>query len=137
MKYIFRYGRVKPSELSNRVWVPGRGFRQLHPLTCIYRKLERETQFYTKLEESILAEGVRNPIFANAFDGETYCSYGASRLWIAAKHDIELPIIIADYDGQWNNFKRLTTHKQIKELFDMPIWIHKTEEGVTLLPAAP
>jgi hypothetical protein len=138
----FRYGKIVPSDISSSVWAPNRELRPLKPCTAAYNKLQQRTRFYTKLEESMLKEGVRNPIFANAFGGQTHVRYGTSRLWIASKHGdkIELPIIIADYDDQWTHFEELETHNDIQDKFDIPIWVVEETGGVggiTITPINP
>lgn len=97
------------------------GSRELKPPKCWYNKLEQEYQFYTKLRESMEREGVRNPIFCNSFDEGTFCRYGTSRLWLARGLDLDVPAVVADYVGRWDNLEELHTEEEIREKFiDQP-----------------
>jgi len=135
----WRYGKIVPSDISSKVWAPNRNLRELKPCPAAYAKLEKHNHFYTRLEQSIIEEGVRNPIFANAFGGETYVRYGCSRLWTCSKHGdrFELPIVIADYDDQWTHFEELITDDDIKDKYDIPVWIVRKDGDVTITPIHP
>ncbi len=94
----------------------------------------KEEDFFTKLEESILDEGFRNPILVRcgwhpvesfAFGLKGWCrqlesklplemqedskkilvSYnsGGSRLWVAQKHNLKIPCLIADFIGRFSD----------------------------------
>ena len=66
-------------------------------------------------------EGVRNPIFCNSFDEGTFCRYGTSRLWLARGLDLDVPAVVADYVGRWDNLEELHTEEEIREKFiDQP-----------------
>jgi hypothetical protein len=134
--YTFRYGIIKPSDISSQTGKPGR-YRNLKPDVSWMQKLEAHNKFYSRLEASILEEGVRNPIFANSVSSGTHCRYGISRLWTCSKHGIELPIIIADYVGAWEHFRELKTDDEIKDLYDIPIWIVRDGDEVTITPVPP
>jgi hypothetical protein len=121
-----RYGVVPSGAISDSVIVKNPmygtpigkwGSRPVKPPMNWYRKLEQENQFYTKLEASILEQGFRNPIFCNAIQEGTFSRYGTSRLWIAKKHNLDIPCVIADYTGEWEHLELLTTEDQIREKF--------------------
>ena len=82
-----------------------------------YEQLASRFKFYTKLEESILKEGFRNPIFCNSIREGTFSRVGTSRLWIARKHELEIPCIIADYVDRWEDLELLETEEDIRSKF--------------------
>jgi len=86
------------------------------------KNMNKKSGFYTKLEESILKDGFRNPISVRC----GWCSnhksvslpiemqedstkilicdnHGGSRLWVAQKHNLKIPCIIADFVGRFSN----------------------------------
>ena len=105
--YTIRYGILDANQLSSTVLVRGNpgygeqigedGSRPVPPDISTYRKLEAETGFYTRLEGSILSNGVRNPIFCESIDEGTFVIYGASRLWIAQKNNLTITCVNAAY----------------------------------------
>ena len=97
------------------------GTRPVKPPQSWVGKLEHKNQFYTKLEESILKEGFRNPIFCNSIEQGTFSRVGTSRLWIAKKHKLDVPCIIADYVDRWTDLEELKTEQDIRGKFqDQP-----------------
>ena len=127
---VIRYGILDPKELSDWVLVTnkhygngigGFGSRPVKPPLDWIRKLESRNQFYTRLEESILKEGIRNPIFCNSIAEGTFSRVGTSRLWIAKKHKIPVPCIIADYVDRWTELEELNGEDEIRAKFqDQP-----------------
>jgi len=118
------------------------------------KTLNDDRQFYIKLEKSILKEGFRNPILVTA----GYCPKikdrgrngrlpifmqqdhskiltcninGGSRLWIAQKHNLEIPCIISDFVDRFTQFRLL---KNIDDIFscykDKPQKILVTKDGI-------
>ncbi|MFA5489580.1 MAG: hypothetical protein WC284_10220 [Candidimonas sp.] len=78
------------------------------------KRWNRACNFYKRLEESVLQEGFRNPIVVSnggipkrllsripsEFHNGLVChTLGGSRLWVAQKHDMEIPCIINDFIG--------------------------------------
>lgn len=79
-------------------------------------ELLRKNKFYTELEKSILEKGFINPIMINAgfcppIDHRKLpnamkknpseilvcCKWGGSRLYIAQKHNLEIPCLVSDF----------------------------------------
>ncbi len=121
-----RFGILPASTISDRVLVGnpayGRpigkwGSRPVTPERSWLNKLENRNGFYTKLEASILEEGFRNPIFCNAIEQGFFCRVGTSRLWIAKKHGLDIPCVIADYVSRFENLELLETEKEIRAKF--------------------
>jgi len=127
---IVRYGVLPASEISDRVLVDNPGYgspigrwgsRPVKPDGSWISKQEMKWGFYTRLEESILKEGFRNPIFCNAIPEGLFSRVGTSRLWIAKKHNLEVPCIIADYVNRFPELEELRTEKEIRAKFkDQP-----------------
>lgn len=126
-----RYGVLPPGSISDLVLVTnphygktriaGFGTRPVKPPLDWVRKLEHRNEFYTKLEESILKEGFRNPIFCNSIEEGTFSRVGTSRLWIAKKHNLNIPCIIADYVDRWTELELLPDEAAIRAKFlDQP-----------------
>jgi len=107
----------------------------------------KKNNFHTKLEESILREGICNPIIVSAgyvvphlrflFKGQTdflVCdNNGGSRLRIAQKHKLTIPCIILDFIEMFagnSNYIELFTTEDILKYFDVRpgnIRLHKNK----------
>ena len=140
MKYKVRFGVLSSESISDKVLVlnpnygeniSGFGSRRLKPDNFIYNKLESESQFFTKLEESILSEGFRNPVLCYSVKEGVYPVYGANRVWLAKKHDLDVPCIISDYTDRYDHLDELLTEEDILSKYtDSPVitmnedWVH-------------
>jgi hypothetical protein len=116
-----------------------------------YKRYDAITEHYTKLEESILKEGFRNPIILTCgrpfnrrqsfippelrqkkdllimegFDG-------GSRLWVAQKYNIPVPCIINDRTGKYADYPELFKKEDILKYYkDPPEYINFSYKGVT------
>lgn len=125
-----RYGVLEPDQISDWVLVKnphygngiaGFGSRPVKPPVDWVRKLEKRNNFYTRLEASILEDGIRNPIFCNSIKEGTFSRVGTSRLWIAKKHKIPVACVIADYVGRFKDLELLKDEADIRSKFqDQP-----------------
>jgi len=125
-----RFGTLPASSLSDVALVGNPaygkaigkwGSRPIKPPVEWVRKLERRNEFYSKLEASILEEGIRNPLFCNSIEQGTFCRVGTSRLWLAKKHKLDVKCIIADYVDRWTDLELLETEEEIRSKFqDQP-----------------
>lgn len=102
--------------------------------------INEQTGFFDNLEKSILKEGFRNPILINAgwcakirdrginnrlplemqedHSKILSCSQnGGSRLYIAQKHNLKIPCIVADYVDRFPEFKLLETKEDVLEQY--------------------
>ncbi len=89
-------------------------------------KLNEQNGFFTKLEESVLKEGIINPILIaigwapqaimnrlpqemqDNFENEFICySKGGSRLMTAQKHNMDIPCIVSDFVGRFADQEEL------------------------------
>ena len=107
--------------------------------------------FYAKLEESVLRDGVRNPIATVAGKLRTergfdklppymqldptklwVCDFqGGSRLFMAQRHKLDVPVMIADFVNAFDQYEELTTDEQILSKFqDRPEQIRLYEWGM-------
>lgn len=85
-------------------------------------ELNAQNGFFTKIEESILKDGIVNPILVSlgwvlpkvyetlpeeiqqSLDKTLIClTKGGSRLWVAQKHNLDVPCIISDYVGTYKD----------------------------------
>ena len=107
--------------------------RSVKPDAKHYMDLESKDGFYSKLEASLLSEGFRNPIFCNSIAEGTFCRYGTSRLWIAKKHNLDVPCIIADHVDRWSDLELLEDIEGIESKFkDIPSVIELGEEEMRI-----
>lgn len=105
------------------------------------------TGHYRRLEESIAAEGIRNPIVVSRGglqrrqpeempDGtNTVCEYiGGSRLWVAQRLGMDVPCIVNDYtqDGP-----SLSLNQILGMFHEQPRQIHREPDGSVYLNDLP
>lgn len=83
----------------------------------MYNKLEGESQFFTKLEKSVLSEGIINPVLCYSVKSGTYPVYGANRVYYAKIHELDIPCIIIDYTGQYDSLEELRTERDILDKY--------------------
>lgn len=118
---MIRFGVVSSEAISNTVYNGANRFRSVNFPTNYIEKLNQKNGFFIKLEQSILESGIKNPILCYATDKGTLCRYGTSRLWVAKKHKLNLPVIIADYIDRWTDLEILETEDDVRSKFvDQP-----------------
>jgi hypothetical protein len=105
-------------------------------------ELNRICGHYTKLESSILAEGIRNPVVITCglpkrrplscvppemleFDESQLLllegTTGGSRLHVAQKHNMTIPCIVNDWTGRFNSHPEITHGDQARQYYrDQP-----------------
>ncbi len=116
------------------------------------KRLNDKNGFYIKLEDSILKNGVRNPILASAgwvpenkikrippylqndIEKALVCHHlGGSRLWIAQKHNLMVPCLVSDFVEMFPNAEHLMTEEQVMDKFmDKPRRISFSKYGLTV-----
>ncbi len=117
------------------------------------KTMNKKSGFYTKLEESILNDGVRNPILVRCgwcsehklmklpieMQKDTkkilMCdSHGGSRLWVAQNHNLKIPCLITDFIGRFSNEQLVEKDKtELLKLFkDKPRRISVNSHGVSI-----
>lgn len=92
--------------------------------------LEEENQFFSRLEESILKEGFRNPIVINATKDKITNRYGGSRLLFAQKHNLDIPCIIADFDNVFPDAKKIAAGDMVDYFTDPPMYLYLQKNGI-------
>ena len=124
MSYVVKYD-ILPSKMINNV---------LEPDQARIDQLEKLQKFFTKLEISILGEGIRNPIVITALSKDDITTrYGGSRLMIAQKHNMDIPCIIADFDNIFPDSKVLKDVAAIYKCFkDRPKKIFLKPNGINM-----
>lgn len=113
------------------------------------KKRNKEDNFYIRLEESILKDGVRNPIPVNAGFCRPHMidrmpiewqenknkilvndNGGGSRLFIAQKYNLKVPCIISDHVNRFSQHVELRNEDDILQYFiDKPKKIQIQNEG--------
>ena len=67
------------------------------------RERSQRAEWFSRLEQSILRQGFRNPVVLTARQTAVELSltprYGGSRIWVAQRHGLAVPAIVADFDG--------------------------------------
>lgn len=140
LHYDIRYGFLKARQIYNSVgpWdFYDNEQKKKKGLDYILRVEEQKPGFYKQLEESILKEGVRNPIcvVTGKLDGwqwdqlpeeaklhGVWCpQWGGSRLFIAQKHDMMIPCLISDFEKKFTHLEHIVNGNRIRELIDVPI----------------
>jgi len=87
----------------------------------VHKNNEKQFQFYTRLEESILREGFRNPVMVYEKHDERTFPYGGSRVYMAHKLQIPVPAIVSDWTGEFDDWELITTVNQALSKFkDLP-----------------
>jgi len=158
--FIVRYGLIPSNDIANVVG-PGAGPSITAPIHIegresiqdAYIKMKNnENGFYTKLEENILSMGFLNPILVCAGQCvESYKSWlpesmkqdsntilacdrlGGSRLWVAQKHNMDIPCIISDFIdmfGEREEFEVLDSIPAIVRKFKTKARAKVTPDGV-------
>ena len=142
MSYVIRYATLDSHLIYNYAG-PGYGrhycskeerkkFAQQH-VDC----RNQRDNFFNNLEQSILKNGFRNPVVVQAgylppttwrnmppyltekgLDNVLVCmDWGGSRLWVAQKHNLEVPCLILDFVGRFKNERWLKTMDDIRSVF--------------------
>lgn len=147
--YVVRYIILPGRHIFNSVG-PDNTLSIWKPTKIVKRKSLRINPFYKKLEQNVLAEGFRNPIlisagFANEGKRGSYpkewkndetkvlvcLRNGGSRLWVAQKHNLDIPCIVADYKNIFPDNKPLESIEEIYKYYtDKPSDIKLTPFGI-------
>lgn len=109
--------------------------------------------FYYKLEKSILENGINNPIIIThgypqfrrlkeippesrkANGNYLVCEIlGGSRLWVAQKYNMMVPVIVSDFLNSYEN--NISNDDDVRKHFvNPPIHIHWTDKGLKVSPS--
>ena len=128
-------------------------FNMIAPNDQVMETFNNEYDFYPRLEESILKEGVRNPIIVRAgwcpaqfrdrlpMDMKDVSSRilicdknGGSRLVMAQKHELDVPCIINDYIGRFEQMPELKDENDVLSYYkDKPKEITINHYGVRVM----
>lgn len=105
--YEIRYGLLEPGDIPDSFVLSD----------WVHKKHEKQFQFYTRLEESVLREGFRNPVMCYEKHGERTFPYGGSRVYMAVKLCLSVPALITDWTGAFKHFELITTLDQALDKF--------------------
>ncbi len=109
INYVIKYAVIPSSIIENTMYPPEH---------IIKEQNERE-DYFIKLEESILKNGIRNPIAIAATKDKIFPSYGGSRLMIAQKYSMDIACIIADFDNIFPEAKTIR-EEEMESYFENP-----------------
>lgn len=146
------FNECGPMSAGPRGWDDAAMKKRISAAEKWVKTLNRKNGFYNKLEESILKDGIRNPILVVAgFCRENkirnlpvymqadhskilFCgSNGGSRLWVAQKHKMEVPCIISDFVDRFPDEKILENEEEIMQYYkDKPKKIKINDYGVAV-----
>lgn len=153
-KYIFKY----PLSETKERW----GYSVCHgplPASSIinsFAHLYSDNEFFIKLEQSILANGILNPILVSAgrcvdrfkdslpqemkedSNKILVCDQiGGSRLSIAKKHNMIIQCIIVDWINRFPDLPKINNTKYLSKLFNnQPDEVYFDEQGFRVSPLA-
>lgn len=161
MDYVVRYGLIPSRTIFNycgprTLDYAMKGFteEEINQKSLLSQRwldrYNKENQFYIKLEESILKEGFRNPLLViagnpNAVPKNTLPEYmqedskkilvcnlnGGSRLWVAQKHNIDVPCLISDFVEMFPEFAKIDAVQEMKKYYkDDPERLKYGEDGL-------
>lgn len=125
MGYIVKYVVLDSNDIEN----------PMCPSEHQVRYGNEQNGFFTKLEESILREGFRNPINVWVKEDGTLTTwyYGGSRLMIAKKHTLSVPCIVSDPINKFLNAKILNDVEEIRAMFkDRPKTVIFEKDGLNI-----
>lgn len=144
------FNECGPESTGPWEWSPGAiETRKANAQNVIFQRNKRDN-FYTLLESSILKDGFRNPILVcagwcppkkhqklpppmkNNKSKILICDrHGGSRLYIAQKHNMEIPCIISDFCNQYKDYPLCKNQNDILAYFrDKPDRIVINVHGV-------
>lgn len=114
-------------------------------------RLNEQNGFFDKLEESILKNGIRNPILVSIgwappaifnrlpqdiqdnFNDTFICFIkGGSRLWVAQRNNIDVPCIVSDFIGKFSDQDDLDEEGVISCFRDGPVQIAHGDKGMVI-----
>lgn len=131
-----RYGVINGTDLEDKIIVTGNsaygipvenwGSRPLVPPPSI---LSIKADFYTEMAQSVEQEGFRNPSYVWSLTTGVYPVYGCTRAWLAKDYNLDIPVFIADFTNEYEDFELIETDEQFLEKFtDAPQTYEFTNE---------
>lgn len=126
--------RVDPDEVKDRlIRNPNYGGApSVVPGACVIPIKERKIKpaFFVALKKSVDKYGFRNPILLYNTPEGLLLSFGGSRLRVAKELDREIPAIVVDYVGDYNDCPIVTPENYAVFFVDPPVYFEFTDEGV-------
>ena len=162
LPYKIRYAELEPNSIFNMCgpehssspkWDEKGLAEQKKSAIKYVDKLNKRNGFYIKLEKSIRAKGIVNPILVNAGfcqprkvfalppemkddpNNILFChSNGGSRLWVAAKLNMKIiPCIVCDFNNIFENEIELKSEEEFYDKYpDKPTGVNFGEFGITI-----
>jgi len=148
----FIFGECGPHNMRPRGWSNHQIKRRNKATQNFIETQNRKNNFYNKLEASILKEGVRNPIlvWAGWYQDSKMTrlppkmkedstkilvchTNGGSRLWIAQKHDLDIPCIVSDFVNRFSRERVLETDQDVLDCYkDKPSAVKFNSYGIDI-----
>ena len=132
--FTVRYAMVDPNQIINRiVFNPNYGGKACTvPGTCIVPITERQMkpEFFVAMTASISQTGYRNPITLYNTPEGLLLSFGGSRLRVAKQLDIDIPAIVVDYTGGFEDEEEVTMDNYVDFYTDVPVYFEWTNYGI-------
>ena len=161
MKYKIRFVTLDPNTIFNQCgptygsplqWDEAGLLERKEYANQYIEKVNKRNGFFDRLEASILAEGIKNPILVNAGFAPVQALYwlppemqsdtkkmlltytsGGSRLWIATKHNMEVPCIVSDFIDRFSDAPEIKTEEEMGTYYkDDPTRIVFGKERITV-----
>lgn len=95
-------------------------------------RIQEILEWFTGLEQSILEEGVRNPVVLTQRDRKLTSRYGGTRILIAQRHGLTVPAVIADFDGRWKQLELISMETIWDKFPDRPRKIIPKPNGLNV-----
>ena len=157
-KYKLRYAVIPAQEIFNICGPEHAGPYKWDQQSLKLRKkyaqsyMEKKKDFYANLEKSILEQGIRNPILVTAGYIQPrkakmlpphlrndpckilFChSNGGSRLYFAKKYNLDIPCIVSDFIGRFDDCPQICNEQDLMSYYtDIPQGIRYYEYGITI-----
>lgn len=151
-----RYAVVDPHLIFNYIG-PSAGFHRKPNCKELTEKRiserNKRDNFYNKLEANILEHGIRNPIIVNGgwisgavfknmpdkekekgMENLLFCyQLGGSRLYIAQKNNLQVPCIIKDFVGRFEDALLLDSEEKVRQVYiDQPVKVQCDGKSVAI-----
>lgn len=153
MQYELKYSILPSDSIFNICGPKYQGFRKPNSEEYWVNYINNiKDNFYVKLEASILSEGFKRPILVNS----GYCSrlwtmrfpdlfkdignmlvcdrWGGSRLWVAQKHNLDIPCLILDFNDKFAHLPTIDAARALSYFRDKPKHLELRDDRVLVFP---
>jgi len=132
--FAVRYAMVESHRVTHRlIRNPNYGgMASVVPGACVIPIVERKIKpkFFVALKENVKLDGFRNPIVLYNTPEGILLSFGGSRLRVAKELGIDIPAIVVDYTGAFENEEEVRPDNYGEFFRDVPVYFEFNEMGV-------